>query len=67
MEKIEITFSKTTGTAKVETSGFAGKSCTDATKFLASLGTVSGPVKFKGEYYEEDKERAGVRKTLYNE
>ena len=65
-EKIEIIFSVKTGEAKVETSGFHGKSCTDATKFLASLGQASS-MKHKSEFFEETSDRAGIRKSLYQD
>ena len=65
-EKIEIVFDTKTGAAKVEAIGFHGKSCKDATKFLASLGQASN-MKHKTEFYEESSEREGIRKSLYTE
>lgn len=66
MQQIDIVFDVKTGEARVETSGFSGKSCKDATKFLSSLGDASN-MKHKTEFYEENGEREGVRKTLYSE
>ncbi|MBA4019172.1 MAG: hypothetical protein C0483_18555 [Pirellula sp.] len=52
MKKIEVTVSPT-GETSIKTTGFVGKSCTDATKELElALGTVTADVK-SGEYYAQ--------------
>jgi len=40
------------GTAKVETFGYEGSSCKEATEFLTSLGTVTDE-ELKAEFYGE--------------
>ncbi|MBI3352655.1 MAG: DUF2997 domain-containing protein [Nitrospirae bacterium] len=52
-KKIEITFSPE-GEVKVETKGFAGKSCLDASKFIEEALGQKGSVSTTADYYSSD-------------
>jgi disulfide oxidoreductase YuzD len=59
-EVIEVIFDQ--GKVLIETSGFEGKSCTEATEWIEeALGAKNQKKKFKSEYYKTDKKlRAGT-------
>lgn len=59
MKEIVIKFSLTTGEAQVETKGFKGQSCADATKFLKDTLGECTDFKKKAEWYEKNLEVAG--------
>ena len=49
------------GEVKVETKGYKGKSCTDASKFIEeALGTVTSN-KFTPEYYQKEQEKNTIK------
>lgn len=59
MGEIILKFSIKTGEAKIEASGFKGKSCQEATKFLKDTLGECTDFQRKAEWYEENLEVAG--------
>lgn len=59
MKTIEITVDPK-GNARVETKGFGGESCRDASKFVeTALGKAAGET-FTGEYYRTEQGQATI-------
>ena len=58
VKQIKITV-KNGGQAKVEVSGYAGGTCTDATKFLEKLGVVEQSQKTP-EFYQTEEQAQGL-------
>ena len=64
-EEIVLKFNTKTGEATVETKGFKGGKCADASKFLKeTLGTMTKDV-LKQEFYEKNTELENVVQSNY--
>jgi hypothetical protein len=59
MAEIVLKFSLVTGEAQVETRGFTGNTCSEATRFLTEALGQCTDFQVKAELYEENIERAG--------
>ena len=53
-EQIEIKIDDTTGEVEIETHGFTGRKCTDATKQIEKMLGASHDRKKKKEYFQQE-------------